>query len=397
MSRIFDLNQHGIYPDLLREFTKNGHYVTVAAPAERRFNENTNMVEYNNYRVLRIKVGNLQKTNVIEKGISTVLLESQFLSAIKQYCNDVKFDLVMYSTPPITFGKVIDYIRKRDNAKTYLLLKDIFPQNAVDLGMFSKKSIFYAYFRMKEKQLYKQSDFIGCMSQANVDYVIRFNRYIDEKKVHIAPNSIEVISKSTDSAKRDEVRKKYGIPLDTTVFVYGGNLGKPQDIPFVIKCLKANKNKSDRFFVICGTGTEYGKLKAFVDEDKPENILLINGLPKEEYEDFIVACDVGLIFLDHRFTIPNFPSRILSYMENSMPVLACTDANTDVGTVTEDAGFGMWCVSDSTDNFCGVIEKYLNMPLDEKKTMGKKGYEYLKSKFSVESCYATIISKLSNK
>ena len=45
MSRIFDLNQNGIYPDLLREFTKNGHYVTVAAPAERRFDENTNMTE----------------------------------------------------------------------------------------------------------------------------------------------------------------------------------------------------------------------------------------------------------------------------------------------------------------------------------------------------------------
>jgi aspartate 1-decarboxylase len=54
------------------------------------------------------------------------------------------------------------------------MLKDIFPQNAVDLGMIKTtgiKSLLYKYFRRKEKGLYFISDRIGCMSQANVDYV----------------------------------------------------------------------------------------------------------------------------------------------------------------------------------------------------------------------------------
>lgn len=392
MSRIFDLNQNGIYPDLLREFTKNGHYVTVAAPAERRFDENTNMTEYNNYRVLRIKVGNLQKTNVIEKGISTVLLESQFLSAIKRYCSDVTFDLVIYSTPPITFGKVIDYIKKRDDAKTYLLLKDIFPQNAVDLDMFSKKSIFYAYFRMKEKQLYKQSDFIGCMSQANVDFVINNNPYIDKSKVHVAPNSIKLldVEKFTDE-QRNQIRKNYNIPVDKKVFVYGGNLGKPQGIPFLIKCLEANKNKADRFFVISGTGTEYPKLKAYVDDNQPNNVLLINGLPKDEYEDLVKACDVGLIFLDYRFTIPNFPSRTLSYMSNSMPIVACTDVNTDVGKTIVNGGFGWWCESVDEMVFTELIDGVIKEDLIQK---GIKARKYLEENYSVDKCCETILNSL---
>ena len=190
MSRIYNLEQSGIYTDLLRKFVSEGHNVCIVAPAERRMNESTNLKHYYNYSVLRVKVGNIQKTNIIEKGISTVLLENQFLAAIKKHFRNIKFDLVMYSTPPITFAKVVDYIKKRDGAKSYLLLKDIFPQNAVDLGMFSKESIFYKYFRKKEKKLYKQSDYIGCMSQANVDYLIRHNPYIDKTIVHISPNSI---------------------------------------------------------------------------------------------------------------------------------------------------------------------------------------------------------------
>ena len=55
------------------------------------------------------------------------------------------------------------------------------------------------------------------------------------------------------------------------------------------------------------------------------------------------SCDVGLIFLDKRFTIPNFPSRLLSYMQASMPVLAATDVNTDIGKVIEEGESDIGC------------------------------------------------------
>ncbi len=391
MARIKSLDSQGIYLDLLREFIKNGHYVSIAAPAERQFGEETNLKQFDNYDVLRIKVGNLQKTNVFEKGISTVLLESQFLSAIKKYYGDKKFDLVLYSTPPINFGNVIKFVKKRDGAKSYLLLKDIFPQNAVDLGMFSKKSPIYAFFRNKEKALYNLSDSIGCMSQANVDFVLNHNPYINSEKVHISPNSVEFLDKNIDAETKEKIRKKYGVPTDKKAFIYGGNLGKPQDIPFVIKCLKANENKDDRFFIICGTGTEYSKLKAYMDSENPKNVLLINGLPKDEYETFVASADVGLIFLDHRFTIPNCPSRMLSYMQNKMPVIACTVRATDIGKVVEEGGFGWACDSNDTTGFTKAVDMACADNLTEK---GENAKQYLKEHYSVEISYKIIMDNL---
>ena len=67
-------------------------------------------------------------------------------------------------------------------------------------------------------------------------------------------------------------------------------------------------------FLICGNDTEHGKLKDFFDRNKPSNVKLMNGLPQDDYDRMIAPCDVGMIFLDHRFTITNFPSRLLSYM-----------------------------------------------------------------------------------
>ena len=382
------MDEKNIYTDLLRVFVKEGHNVVVISPTERRHGEETKLVQEGNAKILKLKIGNIQKTNIIEKGISTVLLEPQMKAAIKKYFSDIKFDMVMYSTPPITFASVIKFVKKRDGAKTYLLLKDIFPQNAVDLGMFSKQSPIYKFFRIKEKSLYKLSDSIGCMSQANVDFVVKHNSYIDAKKVHISPNSVEFLDTNIDVETKENIRKKYGVPTDKKVFIYGGNLGRPQDIPFIIECLKANENKDDRFFVICGMGTEYSKLKAYVDNENPKNVLLINGLPPEEYEIFVASADVGLIFLDRRFTIPNFPSRILSYMQNEMPVIACTDKATDIGKVIVDGGFGWWCESARADDFTNVCDAACAADL---KKMGENAKRCLAENYSARRSYEIIM------
>ena len=125
LGRYWSINESEGYTDLLREFIRHGDKIYILSPTERREGKETQLIEEENSVILKVKTGNIQKTNFIEKGISTVMIESQFLKAIKKYFSDVKFDLVLYPTPPITFVKVVEYVKKHDRAKTYLLLKDI--------------------------------------------------------------------------------------------------------------------------------------------------------------------------------------------------------------------------------------------------------------------------------
>ena len=386
--------QREIYPDLLREFMKNGHEIYVVSSLEKRNKQETTLINEDCCHILKVKVGNITKSGLIEKGIATICIESQFKRAIARYFGDIKFDLILYSTPPITLVNAISYVRKRDHAKTYLLLKDIFPQNAVDLGMMSKsgiKGLIYKVFRNKEKKLYRISDYIGCMSQANVDYVLKHNPEISPEKVEICPNSVEVVDMSVDGKTRDEIRRKYDIPLDKKVFVYGGNLGKPQGIDFMIECLKSQEKNEDVYFLIVGDGTEYGKIESYVENDRPANVKLMKRLPKEDYDKMVAACDVGMIFLDHRFTIPNFPSRLLSYMQAKIPVLAVTDPNTDIGKVIVDGGFGWWCESNDVVSFGELINQIETNDLVER---GINGKEYLEKKYSVTMAYEIIAKRL---
>ena len=395
LARIAGIEERGIYQDLMRMFRDEGHTVYIVAPSERRLGLETSLVEMNGVHVLNVKTLNIQKTNVVEKGIGTLLIESQYKAAIKKYLSDVKFDLILYSTPPITFPKVIAYLKKENpQAKTYLLLKDIFPQNAVDIGMMSKtglKGVLYKFFRKKEKKLYALSDYIGCMSPANAKYVVCHNPEVNASHVEVAPNSIELMTcERLELAEKTDVCIKYGLPTNKPIFIYGGNLGKPQGIPFLIKCLDANAHREDCHFLVIGTGTELPKLKAWYRTMGSRlNVTVMEGVPKAEYDLLVRACDVGLIFLDHRFTIPNFPSRLLSYLENKMPVLCATDPNTDMGRIAEENGFGLWCESNSVEAFTELLDKMIR---SDRKVMGERGYEFLKKNYLVENTYSAIIS-----
>ena len=393
--RISDIEDRGIYQDLMRKFRNEGHNVYIVTAAERRLGQETSLVDSHGVKILNVKTLNVQKTNIVEKGIGTLLIENQFKSAIKKYLGDVKFDLITYSTPPITFTNVVKYLKKKNpKAISYLQLKDIFPQNAVDMKMFGEKSVFNWYFRKKEKALYRVSDFIGCMSQANVKFVLGHNPEIDAERVEVAPNSIEL--KEDDllndpgqlKAARLYIRKKYNLPLDKPVFIYGGNLGIPQGIDYLVKCLDANKNRKDCYFVVVGSGTHYGLIAEWYSKNQNHNVKLMQALPKSEYDTLVRTCDVGMIFLDHRFTIPNYPSRLLSYLEYKMPVVCATDVNTDIGKIAVENGYGYWCESVKPEDFTVLVDKML---ASDMKAMGERGYEFLKKNYLVEHTYSAIM------
>lgn len=398
--RISDIEERGIYQDLMRKFRDEGHQVYIVTAAERRLGQETSLVDSHGVKILNVKTLNVQKTNIVEKGIGTLLIERQFKAAIKRYLGGVKFDLITYSTPPITFTNVVKYLKQQNpQAVSYLQLKDIFPQNAVDIGMMSTtgvKGLLYKFFRRKEKKLYAFSDYIGCMSPANVEFVLKHNPEVDAKRVEVAPNSLELKSYSLqDGQEKAEwyyIRKKYNLPTDKPIFIYGGNLGKPQGIDYLIKCLDANKNRTDCHFVVVGTGTEYDKLDSwFRVQDSGMNVTVMKGLPKEDYDMLVKYCDVGLIFLDHRFTIPNYPSRLLSYLEYKMPVICATDVNTDIGRIAEENGYGYWCESVKPEEFTALVDKML---ASDRKAMGERGYEFLKKNYTVENTYNAIVSHI---
>ena len=393
-SGLRNVSASGIYTDLMRRFRDEGHEVYIIYPNERREGMPTQLKHEQGVHSLGVRTLNVTKTSIVEKGIGQLMLEGLFKRAMDKYFGDVKFDLILYSTPPITFNSVIKAAKGRNpQAVTYLMLKDIFPQNAVDLGMMRKtgiKGILYRMFRRKEKELYRISDYIGCMSPANVRYVLEHNPEVSAQRVEIAPNSYDVASPQP-SPEGKGVRKALGLPVDVPIFIYGGNMGKPQGIPFLVECMRAVKDRTDCHFVIVGDGTEYPMLEVFVNEAHPRAVSVFRQLPKEDYDKLAEACDVGLIFLDYRFTIPNYPSRLLPYLMSRKPIIACTDPNCDTGSLAEQNGYGLYCPSNSVEAFVKTIDRMLASDIRQ---MGEEGYRFFLENYTTEHTFKAIMNHM---
>ena len=66
----------------MREFIRKGVTPYVVIPGERRYGKPEEVFESFGVHILRVKTLNIQKSNFIEKGIGTLLLESQYMAAI---------------------------------------------------------------------------------------------------------------------------------------------------------------------------------------------------------------------------------------------------------------------------------------------------------------------------
>ena len=369
-----------IYTDLAEALHEAGHEITVAVSEQARNSSQTQMKKERGFDVLRVATGNYYDVGLIQKGITTLRIPTLMKKGISQYLSDRKFDFILYEAPPVTNASLVSWAKIKFQCPSYLMLKDIFPQNAADIGIMKKSSPLFKFFKYKEKKLYESADIIGCMSKANKQYIINHNPWLDENKIELFPNTKRIVD-SIDPVQQ-KMRHKYSIPEDACVFLFGGNMGKPQYVDLLCKVVIDCKDDNNVFFLFVGRGTERYKLEETIKIEEIKNAIVIENLPRDQYEQITKESDVGLIILDPRFTIPNYPSRILSYMEYSKPVIAATDRSTDLKDLVESAKCGEWVWSGDEDGFVEVIKRFSKS--SSLKDMGSNGRKYLENNFTLK-------------
>ncbi len=383
-----DLSERNLYADLVRELVSRGHHLTVAnasgAGAE------TRLEDRGSYRILHFPTHGGQKSGRLSKLRSLLSYDDDLRGAIRKCLPGERLDLALVATPPITLVKTFDLLGQM-GAFRYLMLKDIFPQNAVDIGLMRRGGILHRYYRRMERRLYTRCEAIGCMSEANVAYVRAHNPKVPAAKVHLLPNAIEPVA--LDTGTESDTPEAYTAERPLTV-MYGGNLGKPQGIPFLIDLIRHLADEPRVRFVIIGSGTEYGSLEAFAKTHEPPNLELKSALPKAAYDAQLAHADIGLILLDARFTIPNYPSRLLSYLEYAKPVLCLTDDSSDVGTDAVRRGYGFALSSAELGEAVGAIKALADLRPGTLDDMGRRGRAYLSANYHVAHSATLIETRL---
>lgn len=381
-----EASQHGnLYSDLMLEFVRRGHEVFAATVLQESEGRPSYVDDFQGVRVLHVRCGELFGVGGLRKVVTMLTLPRRYMRAIRGFFGGQQFDLLVYPTPPITFAPVVRQLKREQGCRTYLILRDIFPQNARDLGLI-KDPFTFAFFRRKERQLYETSDFIGCMSQGNIDYLLRQNN-IDRTKAEVLPNW-EMVGPNPPGVDT-AIRREFGLE-GKFVAVFGGNIGPAQEIEFLLDLAALYRQRQDIFFLLVGGGSAKTRIRERINAMGLDNVRMLDYLPRDQFNALLRACDVGLINLDRRFTIPNIPSKVTAYWAASLPVLAAIDEHTDFGRMLDECGGGLWSVTGDLPAYQRNFERLLH-DSGLRRRLGTSGRLALLEKFTVERAFDTII------
>ena len=389
-------NDSTLTKDLADEFYKQGANVNVVTIIEKKYGKETENKLENGYEVLRIKTENyFNVKNKFEKGISILKIPYDIKKGILKYLGNKKFDLIITHTPFFSSEKIIKPLKEYFKCPAYLILWDIFPQNAVDIGLIQNKLI-YKFFKKSEKNMLLAYNKIFCMSSGNVKYMEENYSFLDRNNIELLKNWAKI--KPLISEDKENIRKKYGYTVKDFIAVFGGNMGKPQKLENILELAHRLQEYKNIKFLFIGNGTEKERLEEIVKSKLLTNTQFFNQIPRLDYEILVSACDLGLVSLDERFTVPNFPSKTTDYFKLGLPIFASLDqcSSEDYGKfLTTEAKAGVY---GQAGNINDLKQKFLLLYNDQnlRQKLGNNGRYYYENNLSVEKAYDTIMNELMN-
>lgn len=381
--------QDNLYSDLMLEFIEQGHEVSVVALSEKRNKIHTHKIFERGMEVLYIRCGNIQKVNKYSKVINSFFAGIMLRIFTFEEFKEESFVSIIFALPPLTIAPFVISLKNYYKTTLYLLLKEFWPQDPVDLGAMKKGGVVWMVFRCLEKYLYKNCNFIGTMSNAGAMFIKEQNPNL-KALVEECPNSEKVtVYRKLSILEKSELRSIYGIPNNSCVFVFGGNLGLSQGIDEMINVIQAAETIKNIFFLIIGSGTEFERIQnAFVKFDK-NFIKVIPTIPRYDFDRLLACCDVGMLFLSPNYSVPNIPSRLVSYLKIGLPILAAVDMATDVGSIITEAECGVSIKNGDVSAFLDAIQRLVCVQTREMMSENSR-YLFLR-RYTTNYCYNVII------
>jgi glycosyltransferase involved in cell wall biosynthesis len=370
--------------DLAAELLRRGHQPVVVAP-DSALRGRVDVRNEQGIEVLRVRTGRIKGASLARRAINEWLLSAVMWRAGKRYFREHPCDAVVFYSPSIFLGSLVQRLKRLWHCPAYLILRDIFPQWAVDAGVLRSGSLPHRLFRGVELKQYAAADVIGVQSPANLEY------FEDGRTPCAAPR--EVLYNWMPLDVRSEapgLREQLGL-ADKVVFFYGGNIGVAQDMDNLVRLAEALRERTDAHFLLVGEGSEVPRLEKLVAEKGLTNFTLHRAVPQEQYLGAVGEFDVGLISLDRALRTHNFPGKMLDYMAQRMPILASINPGNDLRRVIEEADAGRVCLNGEDDALCRSALELLD-DADLRQRLGANARHLLETTFSVDAAAERILS-----
>jgi glycosyltransferase involved in cell wall biosynthesis len=337
--------------------------------------------------VLRIATPPTRRASLVRRALAEMWLPFAMMRGIRRSpLRSARWDVLVWYSPPIFFGLLIWVLRRASGARTYLILRDIFPEWAADLGIIKKGPI-YLLLKAVAAFQYAVADTIGVQTESNLAYLQNWTKSKGQR-IEVLRNWLATtpdVGCSIQVARTTLVGRK--------IFVYIGNMGVAQGIQILMDMIHSLRHRDDIGFIFVGRGTEFAKLESQRVSRDLNNVLFFDEIDPSEIPGLLAQCNVGLVALHPDHKTHNIPGKFVSYVQYGLPVLACLNRGTDLEKLIENSGAGRVYVGSSVDEL-KILAEELADDNALRSAMSERGTRLGQSMFSPEAAAKQIVGSL---
>lgn len=374
--------------DLSREFARQGHNLTVLLPSSDQ-TEPWRLEEFEGAEVLRLRSPRTKDIGYVRRTLGELVMPFSMLRNLrKSPLANMKWDGVVWYAPSIFHGPLASSLMRACGCKGYLIIRDIFPEWAVDMGLMGR-GLPYRFFDAVARYQYSVADVIGVQTPGNLRYFESWRKK-PGRKLEVLQNWLEKPAQSRCSIRIDETSL-----AGRKVFVYAGNMGIAQGMDIFIDLAHRLLARRDIGFLFVGRGTDVPRLKQIAQNKELENTIFFDEIDPDEIQDLYSQCHIGLVALDQRHKSHNIPGKFLSYMQNGLPVLANVNRNNDLVGVIREWDVGRVSVSNEINDLLGLALELLTI-VGEDVNVSKRCNLLFRETYNVEQAVKKIVAALTS-
>jgi glycosyltransferase involved in cell wall biosynthesis len=371
--------------DLARELAAQGHAPTVLMPAN-DLGKPWQLEVIDGVQVLRVRALRTKDVGLVRRALAECLLPFSLLLGLRRSpLRDQPWDGIVWYSPTIFLGFLAARIKRRSGCRGYLILRDLFPDWAVDAGVM-RRGLAYRLFKAVERYQYAVADVIGVQTPANAPLVERDRR--GDGRVEVLHNWL-----SAPPAGSSALDLSKTALAGRTVFVYTGNMGAAQGMDSLLDLAVQLRDNVAIGFLFIGRGSEQQRLQARAQREGLDGLLLVDEVPSSEIPSILDQCHVGLIALDPRHTTHNIPGKFLTYLRAGLPVLAFINHGNDLANVIEGESVGYACTNGSVEHLRMLAERIAGDPM-LRSAMATRGRALWSREYSTSAAARQVLAGL---
>lgn len=374
--------------DLSREFVRQGHSLCVLLPsADQR--EPWKLEGFDGAQILRLKAPRAKDLGYVFRTMAELIMPFAMLRNFrKSPLGSVKWDGVVWYAPSIFHGPLVSALKYGSDCRGYLIIRDIFPEWAVDMGLMGP-GLPYRFFDAVARYQYSVADVIGVQTLGNRSYFYQWLQH--------PGRTLEVLENWLDkpAQARCPIRVSETLFAGRKVFVYAGNMGVAQGMDILLDLAEHLGNRNDVGCLFVGRGSEVSRLKESAKNRKLDNVLFYDEIHPDEIPDLYAQCSVGIVALDPRHKSHNIPGKFLTYMQSGLPVLANVNAGNDLAQLIRNEQVGQVCESSRLEDLLYFATKLL-MQIELDAQLPVRCRNLFEREFAVERAVRQIVAALSS-